>query len=184
MAGLQAGPAADLETELQQVFAARDREDMAPTIAALLEVLRRHPDNAGVLYEVAGAYDTAGEEETAAGFYEQALALGLEGDVLRRCYLQYGSTLRILGRSAESLAVFARARQAFPDSVSLGVFEALTLHAAGKVNAALAAVLVLLAQNVSSEDLERYVPAVLGNAGYLASLDAGDGSGDGALDGA
>ncbi|MCC9172974.1 tetratricopeptide repeat protein [Arthrobacter sp. zg-Y179] len=174
MAETQAGSAADLDAELEQLLAARNREDMAPTIAALLAVLERHPDNARVLYEVGGAYDTAGEEATAAGFYERALALGVEGDVLRRCYLQYGSTLRLLGRSAESLAVFARARQSFPASVSLGVFEALTLHAAGKVNAALAGLLVLLAENVSSEDLERYLPALHGNAAYLASLDAGD----------
>ncbi|MCC3290625.1 tetratricopeptide repeat protein [Arthrobacter sp. zg-Y1110] len=173
MAETPAGSAADLEAELRQLLAARNREDMAPTIAALLDVLDRYPDNARVLYEVGGAYDTAGEEATAAGFYEQALALGLEGDVLRRCYLQYGSTLRLLGRPEDSLAVFARARQSFPGSVSLGVFEALTLHAAGKANAALAGLLVLLAENVSSEDLERYLPALHGNADYLASLDGG-----------
>ncbi|MCQ1945242.1 tetratricopeptide repeat protein [Arthrobacter sp. zg-Y1116] len=175
MAETPAGSAADLEAELRQLFAARNREDMAPTIAALLDVRDRYPDNARVRYEVGGAYDTAGEEATAAGYYEQALALGLEGDVLRRCYLQYGSTLRLLGRSEESLAVFARARQSFPGSVSLGVFEALTLHAAGKANAALAGLLVLLAENVSSEDLERYLPALHGNAAYLASLDGGAG---------
>ncbi|WP_354003878.1 tetratricopeptide repeat protein [Arthrobacter sp. zg-Y877] len=169
----------ELEAELEALLSARNREDMAPTIAALLGVHRRYPDNARVLYEVGGAYDTAGEESTAAGFYERALARGLEGDVLRRCYLQYGSTLRILGRTEESLAVFARARQAFPGSVSLGAFEALTLHAAGKVNAALAGLLVLLAENVSAEELERYLPALHGNAGYLASLDAVAGAGAG-----
>ncbi|WP_343206252.1 tetratricopeptide repeat protein [Arthrobacter yangruifuii] len=171
---VQAGTGEDLEAELQRLFEARNRQDMAPTITALLDVRNRYPGNARVLYEVGGAYDTAGEEETAAGFYEQALALGLEGDVLRRCYLQYGSTLRLLGRGEESLAVFDRARQAFPGSVSLGVFEALSLHAAGKANAALAALLVLLAENVSSEDLHRYLPALHGNAEYLASLDDGD----------
>ncbi|MCQ1999109.1 tetratricopeptide repeat protein [Arthrobacter zhaoxinii] len=171
---VQAGAEAELDAELRELLSVRNREDMAPTIAALLEVHHRHPGNPRVLYEVGGAYDTAGEEETAAGFYEQALALGLEGDVLRRCYLQYGSTLRLLGRTEESLAVFAGARRAFPGSVSLGVFEALSLHAAGKANAALAGLLVLLAENVSSEDLERYLPALHGNADYLASLD-GDG---------
>ncbi|MCC3273899.1 tetratricopeptide repeat protein [Arthrobacter zhangbolii] len=160
-----------LEAELDGLFAARDRADMAPTITALLGVLRRHPGNARVLYEVGGAHDTAGREEEAAGYYEQALAAGLSGDVLRRCCLQYGSTLRNLGRMEESLAVFARARQEFPGSVSLGVFEALTLHAAGRADRALAGLLFLMAEHVDSPELQRYVPAIRGNAEYLVSLD-------------
>lgn len=165
-------PDGALEAELDGLLAARDREDMGPTIAALLAVLRRHPGNARVLYEVGGAYDTAGREEEAAGYYEKALAAGLAGDVLRRCCLQYGSTLRNLGRTEQSLDVFARARQDFPGSVSLGVFEALTLHAAGRADRALANLLLLLAENADSPDLQRYVPAIRGNAEYLASLDA------------
>lgn len=160
-----------LEAELDALLSARNRSHMAPTIAALHDVERRHPGNARVLYELAGAYDTTGEEGTAAVLYERALAAGLDGDVLRRCWLQYGSTLRNLGRTEESLAVFARARAEFPDAVSLGVFEALTLHAAGRAGSALGSLLLLLAENVSSADLDRYKPAIRGNAEYLASLD-------------
>ena len=162
----------ELEAELDALLSARNRN--APTIAALHDVELRHPGNARVLYELAGAYDTAGEEGTAAGLYERALAAGLNGDVLRRCWLQYGSTLRNLGRMEESLAVFARARAEFPDAVSLGVFEALTLHAAGRAGSALGSLLLLLADNVFSVDLDRYKPAIRGNAEYLASLDRSD----------
>lgn len=161
-----------LEEELSRIFEARNRADMGPTIAALLTLYEQHPRNPRVLYEVGGAYDTAGEEVTALGFYEQAMAGGLEGDVLKRCYLQYGSTLRNLGRLNESVTLFACARAEFPESVSLGVFEALTLHAAGRANTALARLLALLADHVSSADLDRYKPAMRGNAEYLASLDA------------
>ncbi|MCC9179170.1 tetratricopeptide repeat protein [Arthrobacter sp. zg-Y750] len=168
----RAAEEAALEAELDQILAARNREAMEPTIRALLDVDRRFPENPRVLYEVGGAYDTAGEEDTAAGFYERALAGGLDGDVLRRCYLQYGSTLRILGRVEESLAVFARARREYPDSVALGVFEALTLHAGGRADSALAGMLELLADNVSAAELNRYKPAIRGNAGYLRSLDS------------
>lgn len=159
-----------LEEELGRIFGARDRADMGPTIAALLTLYEQHPHNPRVPYEVGGAYDTAGEETTALGFYEQAMAGGLEGDVRRRCSLQYGSTLRNLGRLDESVTLFARARAEFPESVSLGVFEALTLHAAGRPNRALASLLALLADHVSSADLDRYKPAPRGNAEYLASL--------------
>ncbi|WP_234031222.1 tetratricopeptide repeat protein [Mycetocola zhujimingii] len=159
------------EAELERIFAARDRDNMGPTIAALLPIYDEHPHDPQVLYEVGGAYDTAGDEATALGFYERAMAEGLEGDVRRRCYLQQGSTLRNLGRLDESIELFARARAEFPDSVSLGAFEALTLHAAGRANTALGSLLTLLAEHVHAEELDRYQAALRGNAEYLVSLD-------------
>lgn len=164
-----------LDDELDRIFAARDRDDMAPTIAALLPLAEQHPDDARVLYELAGAYDTAGEEEKAAELYERAMAAGLHGDARRRCSLQYGSTLRNLGRLDESLAVFARARSEFPDSVALAAFEALTLHAAGRPSTALANLLVVLADHVHADELDRYKAALRGNAEYLVSLDRASG---------
>lgn len=162
----------NLDDELDRVFAARNRDDMAPTIAALLPLYEQHPRNPRVLYEIGGAYDTAGHESVVLDFYERAMSAGLAGDVRRRCYLQYGSTLRNLGRVDESIALFARARVEFPDSVSLGVFESLSLHAAGRANTALASLMTLLADHVHSDEIDRYKPAMRGNADYLASLDS------------
>ncbi|KDP92411.1 MULTISPECIES: tetratricopeptide repeat protein [Clavibacter] len=160
-----------LDAQLDRIVAARDRDDMGPTIAALLPLLEQHPDDARVLYEVGGAYDTAGEEASALDLYERAEAAGLAGDLLRRCHLQHGSTLRNLGRVEESLALFARARAEFPGSSSLAVFEALTLHAAGRPDAALASALRIVADHVPHDELQRYLPAIRGNAAYLDSLD-------------
>jgi hypothetical protein len=50
------------------------------------------------------------------------------------------------------------------------VFGALTLHAAGRSNTALASLLDLLADHVHIEELERYKPAMRGNAEFLSSL--------------
>ncbi|MFF2051015.1 tetratricopeptide repeat protein [Leifsonia sp. NPDC058194] len=160
-----------LDDRLAALFDARDRADMAPTIAALLEVLAEHPDDARVLYEVGGAYDTAGEEETAAGYYERALDRGLDGETLRKCLLQYGSTLRNLDRFDDSLAVLDRARAAFPESESVQTWHALSLHAAGRSDAAVAELMELVADRLRTPDLLRYEPALRGNAEYLRSLD-------------
>lgn len=160
-----------LDDRLSAIFDARDRADMAPTIAAFLEVLAEHPDDAHVLYEVAGSYDTAGDEEVAAGYYERALDAGLAGDTLRKCLLQYGSTLRNLGRFDESLAALDRARAAFPESESVQVWHALSLHAAGRSDAAVAELMELAADRIRTPDLLRYEPALRGNAEYLRSLD-------------
>lgn len=161
-----------LDAELDRIFAARDRDDMGPTIAALEPILAAHPDDARVLYEVGGAHDTAGHEEVAVGYYERALAAGLDGMLRRRCFLQYGSTLRNLGRLDESMAAFDAARQELHDPVALTVFEALTHHAAGRADTALGLLLELLVDHVSTEDLDRYAPGIRANARYLIGLDA------------
>jgi len=159
-----------LDEELDRIFDVRDRDDIQPTIDALLPILAEHPADARVLYEVGGAYDTAGQELTARSFYEQALQAGLTGDLLRRCYVQYGSTLRNLGEFAHSEDVFARARQDFPDSPSPAVFQAISLHASGRFDEAVASLLEVVAEHVESPDIERYRPSIRGNAAYIRSL--------------
>lgn len=163
-----------LDDRLDAIVAARDRSDMQPTIDALLPILRAQPRHPRVLYEVGGAYDTAGDEAVAATYYERALEEGLSGDELRRCRLQYGSTLRNLGELTRSAEVFAQAREDFPDSPSLAVFEALTLHAAGRDHEAVATLLEVIAEEVPSPDLERYLPALRGNAEHLRALSRAD----------
>ncbi|PQZ93709.1 hypothetical protein CQ018_08625 [Arthrobacter sp. MYb227] len=160
----------DLNDELDRIFILRDRNNMQPTIDVLLPFLTSHPGDARVSYEVGGAYDTAGQEKTAKEFYERALAAGLEGDLLRRCYLQYGSTLRNMGEHKKSREIFATARKAFPESPALGVFEAITLHSAGQPEETIASLLELIVEFVHTPDLDQYKPAISGNAAHIRSL--------------
>ena len=162
----------ELEERLRAIFERRDRENMQPTIDAFLAVLAEHPDNAHVLYEVGGSYDTAGEEETALGYYERAIAEGLGGDTLRRCLLQYGSTFRQLGRFGESLAVLDRALELYPQSESVRMWHALSLHASGRSDRAVAELMELAVDHIRTDDMLRYEAAIRGNAVYLRSLDA------------
>jgi tetratricopeptide (TPR) repeat protein len=146
----------DLQQRIAAIFAERDREHMDPTIRAHLELLREYPDNAVVLYEVGGSYDTAGEEQTAIEYYERAMDAGLTGDVLRRCLIQYGSTLRNLGRFSESVEVLRRARRQYPESDSVRVFLALSQHAGGHADDAVADLLELVVDRLRDGDLPRY----------------------------
>ncbi len=159
-----------LDEQLDAIFAARDRDNMQPTITAFEALLHAHPDHPRVEYEVGGSHDTAGNETIALEHYQRALQLGLSGDIRRRCLLQYASTLRNLDRLDESLRVFDDAIKEFPDSVSLPVFRALTLHAFGRPNAALAALLMVIADHVDEPELVRYQPAIRGNAAHVAGL--------------
>ncbi|HTU31383.1 MAG TPA: tetratricopeptide repeat protein [Solirubrobacteraceae bacterium] len=160
----------ELEAEMDRIFAARDRERMQPTIDAFERLLAEHPDNPRLVYEVGGSYDTAGEEETALGFYARALELGLAGTLRRQCLLQLGSTFRQLGRFDESLDVLDRAIAEFPDSPSLPVWKAFTLHASGHPNAAFAVLLDTIADHIDSPEITRYEPALRGNADDIREL--------------
>ncbi|MEW2521514.1 tetratricopeptide repeat protein [Actinacidiphila alni] len=158
----------ELAEAIQRGYDRRDRADMAPTIAYFQALLAEHADHPVLVYEVGGAYDTAGEEQTARGYYERALALGLDGDVLRRCLCQYGSTLRWLGELDESLAVLDRARTEFPDSESVRVFRALTLNDAKRPDEALAELLTVVTEHPEVTDLGRWAVGLRGLAQWLA----------------
>ncbi|MBF4570091.1 tetratricopeptide repeat protein [Plantibacter sp. VKM Ac-2880] len=157
----------ELEIAITVGFENRDRNNMAPTIEYFHRLLEQHPENPAVLYEVGGSYDTDGQEETAAGYYEQALAKGLSGDIRRRCLLQYGSTLRNLGRHHESLATFAQGRAELPDSDSMRIFEALSFHAAGRFDEGFGELLLLIAERLDSAEVVRYAVAIEGNGRHL-----------------
>ncbi len=51
-----------LDEELDRILAGRDRDNMQPTIEALLPLYPSHPENARVPHAVGGTYDTAGQE--------------------------------------------------------------------------------------------------------------------------
>jgi tetratricopeptide (TPR) repeat protein len=160
----------DLDAQMDRIFAARDRDRMQPTIDAFERLLAEHPDNPRLVYEVGGSYDTAGEEETALGFYTRALDLGLEGDLRRRCLLQFASTFRQLGRFEESLDVLDRAIAEFPDSPSLQVWKAFSLHASGHPNAAFAVLVDTIADHLDSPEITRYKAALRANADSIRDL--------------
>ncbi|HXT88240.1 MAG TPA: tetratricopeptide repeat protein [Trebonia sp.] len=158
----------ELAEAIRLGYERRDRANMAPTIAYFESLLAEHPDHPVLVYEVAGAYDTAGEEAKARELYERALSLGLEGDVLRRCLCQYGSTLRWLGEYEASLAVLDRARAEFPGSEAVRVFRALTLNDAGRGDEATGELLTVITEHPEVTDLGRWADGLRGLAGWLA----------------
>ncbi len=165
--------ATELSTELAEAirlgYERRDRTDMAPTIRYFSELLAAHPDHPVLVYELGGAYDTAGQEALARTHYERALRLGLEGDVLRRCLCQYGSTLRWLGELDASREVLDRARREFPESDSVRVFSALTRLEAADADGAVAELLEVITGHADATDLGRWSTGLRGLAGWLAA---------------
>lgn len=122
-------------TELWRRFDSLDRED---GVGAMREMAEACPVTDGrAAFELAGMFDSMGFEVEACAEYERARELGLDEARHARLAVQYGSTLRNLGRLDEAIAVL----RAAPTHESTGsaprIVLALTLHSAGRKDEAL-----------------------------------------------
>ncbi|HEX5380576.1 MAG TPA: tetratricopeptide repeat protein, partial [Phenylobacterium sp.] len=121
------------------------------------------PDSVRAMFDLAGAYDRLGRSGEAAPVYEKVLLLGLdqltEADQAR-WHVQYGGTLRVLGRLQESRAVLEGGVSLFPEHGALPVFLAFTELALGRRDAALAALLAGAAASDPYGSRARYRRAI------------------------
>jgi tetratricopeptide (TPR) repeat protein len=131
-------------------------DDPEPTVRFFAGLASERPEDPRAVYEHASALDFAGREAEAAPLYEQSLALGLDGEEERRALVQYGSTLRNLGRLDDSVRVLEEARRRFPQDLALPAFLALTLADADRGREAVADLLDLLVDHADSPDLALY----------------------------
>lgn len=125
----------DSVSELWDRFDSLSRDE---GVAAMRELADACPALDGrAAFELAGMYDSMGCEAEAGAEYERALELGLDEDRHARLAVQYGSTLRNLGRLDEAIAVLSAA----PTHASTGsaprIVLALALHSAGRKDEAL-----------------------------------------------
>ncbi|WP_309066284.1 tetratricopeptide repeat protein [Microbacterium sp.] len=132
-------------------------------IARIDELARDCDDEARALFERAGARDSAGLEAEAEPLYRSALELGLPEDLRSQAVIQLASTLRNLGRVAESLDLLRAERErGGPLADAASAFYALSLATAGDPLAATSVALEALAPH-----LPRYSRSVSGYAREL-----------------
>ncbi|MGO1201184.1 MAG: tetratricopeptide repeat protein [Brachybacterium sp.] len=154
-------------TDLWERF---DSLDRAGEVAAMRELAEGCPAGDGrAAFELAGMYDSMGFEDEAGKEYERALELGLDEARHAQLAVQYGSTLRNLGRLDEAIVVL----QAAPTHESTGsaprVVLALALHSAGRKDEALR-----VALDAQIDALPRYQRSM---RRYAAALTKPTGSG-------
>jgi tetratricopeptide (TPR) repeat protein len=114
---------------------------------------RESPHDVAAQLDAAYACDRDGLEAEVIVFYDAAHALGANDPEF---LIGYGSTLKNVGRLDESLAILARAEREPNVSKAARAFRALTLHRAGKSDAAIA----VLVRLVAELDVPRYRPAL------------------------
>lgn len=146
----------------------RERGDLEHARALLLELRAELPDDPRVAVQTAWVHDSLGLEEEAVGHYEAAVTGGLPDDELRGALLGLGSTLRALGRDAESDRVLREGVERFPEFRPLRVFRALTAYSLGHSREAVQALLEALLESTSDPDILRYRRSL---TAYAADLD-------------
>ncbi|MGO2745753.1 tetratricopeptide repeat protein [Microbacterium sp.] len=126
------------EASITDLWTRFDTLDRVTGVAAMRELAGVCPATDGrAAFELAGMYDSLGFEAEAGAEYERALELGLDEARHAQLAVQYGSTLRNLGRLDEAIAVL----QAAPTHETTGsaprIVLALALHRAGRKDEAL-----------------------------------------------
>jgi len=126
------------EASVTALWERSDSFDRDEGVAAMRDLALACPATDGrAAFELAGMYDSMGFEAEACAEYERALTLGLDAARHAQLVVQYGSTLRNLGRLNEAIAVL----EAAPAHESTGsaprLVLALALHSAGRKDEAL-----------------------------------------------
>lgn len=126
------------EATVAELWTRFDTFDRDEGIAAMRDVANACPaDDGRAAFELAGMYDSMGSEAEAGAEYERALELGLDDARHAQLAVQYGSTLRNLGRLEEAIAVLRAAPVHDSTGSAPRVVLALALHSAGQKDEAL-----------------------------------------------
>lgn len=146
-----------VDSELERIRVLRGMGLDEEYLAGAVALAGLHPEHPGAQIEAAYACDRFGREEDAIGHYDAAWRLGVPAEARRTFLVGYGSTLRNVGRAAESVELLRQAIDEFPDFAPLPAFLALSLHSAGQPAEALATALgVLLAVTHGTGALDSY----------------------------
>ncbi len=124
------------------------------------------PTDVDLQIKAAWACDSYGAETRAVSYYDNAWKLGVPADIRARFLVGYGSTLRNVGRTDESIERLTNAIADYPEMPALRAFLGLSLLAAGRHNEAMANALDALIA-AGSDNLEGYDRSLRGYAAHL-----------------
>jgi hypothetical protein len=165
------------ETRVAEAWASIDDRDEAEFLTLMEKLVDELPpgDPAG-LFERAAALDSTGHSDLAVPLYREAIDGGVTGERRRRAVIQMASSLRNLGRSAESVTLLTAELAAGSDQLDDAVKTvlALALTDVGREREA-----VSLAVGALAAHLPRYQRSMANYARLLVEPDpAADPDGD------
>ena len=120
-----------MQEAIQRAIALRDASQHTEALTILLDLNNVNPDDARVNYELATTFGAEGVKDEAIGFYEHAIACGLEGEALRSAFVSLGGHYRSVGRFGDAARVLQRGAAIFPDAPEFDVFLAMARYHLG-----------------------------------------------------
>ncbi|HEX6703896.1 MAG TPA: tetratricopeptide repeat protein [Albitalea sp.] len=144
------------DTRLADAIALRENGQLQLALPLLLALRAEFPADARIAVQTAWVHDSLGLEQEAVAHYEAALAGELGDDERRSALLGLGSTLRALGRDADSDRVLREGIARFPDFKPLRVFHALTAYNLGRPRDAIEQLIGLLLESTDDPTILRY----------------------------
>jgi thioredoxin-like negative regulator of GroEL len=137
----------DLEAAIAHGERLIDEESYEAAIDHFKALADQHPGDQYVLLHLAGAFDSAGQEEAAVAPYRAALAAGLSESEDLRARIQLASTLRNLKEFEESVQILTQVCTEYPENRAARAFLALALASAGKADEAVHQLLDIMLTN-------------------------------------
>lgn len=126
-------PIDDWEDRVADLWDRFDSYAPEESIALMRSLFAECPASDGrAAFELAGMYDSMGYEAEAGDAYERALSLGLDEARHAQLAVQYGSTLRNLGRLDEAISILESAPVHESTGTAPRVMLSLALHSAGR----------------------------------------------------
>lgn len=142
----------DWEQRVAQLWASIDDYGEDEFLAAMEQLAAELPaDSAVAAYERASALDSTGHSDLAVPLYRQALERGELGARRRQAIIQMASSLRNMGKAAESVALLTAERERESDGLNDAVtgFLALALVDTGREREAVALALTALSGHMT-----------------------------------
>ena len=156
----------ELESEIADLWSMTDD---AARVAAADQLASQAPGDVRLVFELAGAYDAAGDAARAIGLYEGALAGGLREPYRHRAQIQAASTLRNLGDHERALRLLDEVEVTHPGNAAVAAFRALVLVDAGRSGDAVADLVDSLVDHATDEDAAAYRRSLHAYAARLRS---------------
>ncbi|WP_425387219.1 tetratricopeptide repeat protein [Alteribacter aurantiacus] len=129
--------------------------------AELLEQLvQLDPNNGYLYYECAASFDALGDERKAIPYYEKAIKLGLEPEVLVKAYTNAGSSYRANGHYDRAKTIFEEGRNRFPENQALNMFYAMVLYNLNEHSHAMEVLLNVVIKTSSDNHVRDYEKAI------------------------
>ena len=168
------GATVDSAMEIRRkVIAARGEHEAEPAIAELWanpdEQLRvvaaqtladTDPGDPRLIFELASAHDSAGDDHQAIALYDKALGAGLREPHRHRALIQQASSYRNVGDLAAARRILDGLSGQRPGSAAVAAFRALTMLDQGEASAAVANLINVLLSHSGDADDEAYRAAL------------------------